>query len=46
MGLISSVALVPYFAFEELGQALGEDQLRALLFKRAQNGKHEVGALR
>lgn len=32
--VIVSVALVPYFAFKELRQALGEEALHALLFER------------
>lgn len=32
--VIVSLALVPYFAFTELGRALGEGELRALLFTR------------
>lgn len=31
--VIVSVALVPYFAFKELGALLGEDKLHALLFQ-------------
>jgi hypothetical protein len=33
-GLIVSLALVPYFAYREVGRALDEGELRALLFKR------------
>lgn len=32
--VIVTFALVPYFAFRELGRAIGEDELRAILFKR------------
>lgn len=32
--VIASFALVPYFAFKEIGRALGERELRALLFTR------------
>lgn len=32
--VIVSLALVPYFAFRELGRALGEGELHALLFTR------------
>ena len=32
--LIVSLALVPYFAFTEIGRALGKDELHALLFTR------------
>ena len=32
-GLIGSVALVPFFAFSEVGRVMGEDKLRSLLLK-------------
>ena len=32
--VIMSFALIPYFAFRELGRAIGEDELRGLLFSR------------
>ncbi len=35
VGLIVTLALFPYFAFREIGRALGEEKLRALLFTRA-----------
>jgi len=31
--LIMAVALIPYFAFRELGRVLGRERLRALLFR-------------
>lgn len=39
--VIVTFALVPYFAFREVAQALGEDELRALLFTR---GRRKAGA--
>lgn len=33
--LIFSFALIPYFSFREVGRAIGEGELRALLFTRA-----------
>jgi hypothetical protein len=32
-GLIASVALIPFFAFREIGRVMGEDKLRSLLLK-------------
>jgi hypothetical protein len=34
IGLITTVALIPYFAFKELGHAIGEKELHAHLFRR------------
>ncbi|MGT2479439.1 hypothetical protein ACU4GR_12470 [Methylobacterium oryzae CBMB20] len=33
MILIMAVALLPYFAFRELGRVLGPERLQALLFR-------------
>ena len=34
VGVIIAVALIPFFAFREVGRAIGERELRALLFTR------------
>ncbi len=34
LALILSFALIPYFAFREVGRAIGESELRALFFSR------------
>jgi hypothetical protein len=33
VGLIVFVALIPFFAFSEIGRVMGEDKLRSLLLK-------------
>jgi uncharacterized protein (DUF1810 family) len=40
VGIIMSVVLTPFFAFRELGRAIGTEQLRSLLF----GGKTKAGA--
>jgi hypothetical protein len=43
--VIVSVALLPHFAFREVGRVLGEDELRALLFTRGRKrGASETAA--
>ena len=34
MGMIMFVALIPFFAFKEIGRVIGERELHALIFKR------------
>jgi hypothetical protein len=34
VGLITTVALIPFFAFREIGRAVGADELRALVLAR------------
>lgn len=41
--VIVSFALVPYFTFRELGRALGEKELRALLFTRGRGTSASAG---
>ena len=34
MGMIMFVALIPFFAFKEIGRVIGERELYSLIFKR------------
>jgi len=44
VGVIVAVALIPFFAFREVGRAIGEWKLRALLFTRGgQADRPQVG---
>jgi hypothetical protein len=43
--VIVSLALVPYFAFKEMGEALGEGKLRAVLFTRPRPAKGAGAAM-
>ena len=38
VGLIATFALIPYFAFGEVGRVIGEAKLRSLLFTRGARG--------
>ena len=42
VALITSIALIPYFAFREIGRVIGEDELRSLILTR----RAKAGALR
>ncbi len=46
VGLITSLVLMPYFAYKEISYALGQDEMRALLFTRGRDrtSKDEIGA--
>lgn len=46
IGLIATLALMPYFAFKEISDALGQDEMHALLFARGRRrtSKDEIGA--
>lgn len=45
VALITSFALIPYFAFREIGRIIGEDELRALIrTRRAKSGVLRPGA--
>ena len=37
--VIMAVALIPYFAFRELGRVIGRERLRTLLFRGKQDAK-------
>jgi hypothetical protein len=34
VGIILSIALIPFFAFREIGRAIGERELHSLIFHR------------
>jgi hypothetical protein len=40
VGIILSIALIPFFGFREIGRVIGERQLHALLFFKRQAGAH------
>lgn len=47
VALLMSVALIPYFAFKEIGRLIREDELSALILtRRAKAGALRLGSLR